>query len=55
MNAGVQLVMEFLRENNLIRTLDVLSDETGVYYNNITNREDFVQNVKKGQWNIVLR
>ncbi|CDW71757.1 wd repeat protein 61 [Stylonychia lemnae] len=55
LNFTVELVLQFLKENNLQKSFQTLSDETNVNFNQIANKEDFLQNIKKGFWHQVLK
>jgi WD40 repeat-containing protein SMU1 len=50
----VKLVMQFLRENNLQRTLSALQEETQLSLNVVPNIETFVADVRHGRWEDVL-
>jgi WD40 repeat-containing protein SMU1 len=50
----VKLVMQFLRENNLQRTLSALQEETQLSFNVVPNIETFVADVRHGRWEDVL-
>ncbi|KAL7753896.1 hypothetical protein RI367_000828 [Sorochytrium milnesiophthora] len=51
----VRLMLQFLKENNLTRTMSVLQEETGVCMNTVDNVESFKQDVLQGRWDVVLR
>ena len=49
------MVLQFFKDNNLINSLNTLADETGVYYSEMSNSKDLIENVKKGSWHLVLK
>jgi WD40 repeat-containing protein SMU1 len=51
----LKLMMQFLRENRLLRTLEVLQDETAVSMNTVESLEGFVGEIATGRWDAVLR
>ena len=56
LSSSIQLLFAFLTEHNLLSSLDALSAETGVLYTgNLANKEDFLENVRRGNWHSVLK
>ncbi|KAJ2333442.1 hypothetical protein GGI00_002330 [Coemansia sp. RSA 2681] len=50
----VRLVEQFLKENNLHRTLETLQGETGITINTVDNVDVFKSDIVKGKWEAVL-
>ncbi|KAI9261427.1 WD40-repeat-containing domain protein [Phascolomyces articulosus] len=51
----VRLIIQFLRENNLERTLSALQKESPVSFNPVDNKDTFLQEIHQGRWDVVLR
>ncbi|KAI9484857.1 WD40-repeat-containing domain protein [Zychaea mexicana] len=51
----IRLILQFLRENNLDRTLGALHTESSVTFNTVDNKESFLQDIEQGRWDVVLR
>ncbi|KAI7894299.1 WD40-repeat-containing domain protein [Mucor mucedo] len=51
----VKLVLQFLRENNLIQSLSALEKESNLYLNTVENKQKFLQDILDGRWDIILK
>ncbi|KAJ2665300.1 hypothetical protein IWW48_000188 [Coemansia sp. RSA 1200] len=50
----VRLIEQFLREQNLHKTLEVLQRESGVSLNTVENVDNFKSDILRGRWDAVL-
>jgi WD40 repeat-containing protein SMU1 len=50
----VRLMLQFCKENGLMRTFEAMSQETQVTLNSVDSVESFVGDVREGRWDAVL-
>lgn len=50
----VRLMMQFMKENNLVASMKALHSETGVSLNTVDSVEGFVLDIQNGKWDMVL-
>ncbi|KAI7861456.1 WD-40 repeat protein [Spinellus fusiger] len=51
----VKLVLQFLQENNLQRTLSALEEESDITLNTVDSKETLTQDIQNGRWDTVLK
>lgn len=51
----IRLILQFLQESNLRRTLQVLQEESGVYLNAVESVDQFAADIQQGRWDVVLQ
>ena len=50
----LRLILQFLKENNLMNSMKQLQSESAVALNTVDNLETFISDIKHGKWDVVL-
>eukprot|EP00007_Cunea_sp_BSH-02190019_P003280 CAMPEP_0174242438 /NCGR_PEP_ID=MMETSP0417-20130205/27905_1 /TAXON_ID=242541 /ORGANISM="Mayorella sp, Strain BSH-02190019" /LENGTH=555 /DNA_ID=CAMNT_0015321833 /DNA_START=284 /DNA_END=1951 /DNA_ORIENTATION=- len=51
----VKIVQQYLKENGYSQTLSTFQEESTIYLNSVENQQGFLEDIRKGHWDRVLR
>lgn len=50
----IRLMLQFMKENNLIESAKILQKESGVALNSVDNIDNFISDIHQGKWENIL-
>lgn len=50
----IRLIQQFLKENNLLVSLQALQKETGIALNTVDNVDKFALDIRQGRWDVII-